>query len=89
MSAKEFGDWIVYLEAEQLTPSHGAARHAQALASLSNGALVRKDGELWHAGQFMAPNPWALALAPEATEPNDPTPAELAAQIAAINASMH
>ena len=87
MSAKEFGDWIVYLEAEQLTPSHGAARHAQALAAVSNGALSRRDGALWHAGQFMRPNPWAPA--PIAADLSDPTPAELAAQIAAINASMH
>ena len=88
MSAKEFGDWIVYLEAEHLTPRHGALRHAQALASLSNGALSRQDSALWAAAQFMPPDPWS-ARPDEEAEPADPTPEELAAQIAAINASMH
>jgi hypothetical protein len=54
---------------------------------MHNGALTRKDGALWNATQFIAPDPWAEITEP--AEPSDPTPQELAAQIAAINAGMH
>lgn len=84
MSAQEFGEWITYFEREQLHPAAQRLRHAQLLAAVSNGAMTRRDGAHWAASHFLPPDPWA----PPEPEPEQPSPQQLAEQVAALNARM-
>ena len=83
MSAQEFGEWMVFLEREQLMPEAERLRHAQLLAALHNGPLTRNDGAMWTFAQLLPPPAWAP---PQASAPPTLTPGQLAAQVAAINA---
>lgn len=85
MSAEEFGEWKAIFSKEQLHPDAERMRHAQLLAALHNGALVKRDKTTWQAVQFMGGNPWEIAE--EATEAAPPTPEQIAAEVARINAS--
>ena len=60
-------------------------RHAQLMAALHNGALVKRDKTTWTAAQFMQADPWEMAEEP--TEAAAPTPEQIAAEVARINAS--
>lgn len=83
MSAQEFGEWMIFFDREQLMPDAQRLSHAQTLAALHNGPLTRKDGAMWNCTQLLPLDPWAP---PQADTPSEPTPEQLAAQVAAINA---
>lgn len=84
MSAEEFGEWQAMFTREQLHPAAERMRHAQLLAATHNGALRKPDKTLWKASQFLDTEPWQI----EDHEPESPqpTPQQLAAQVASINA---
>lgn len=86
MSAREFGEWMVFFRQEQLHPAADRLRHAQQLAAAHNGPLSRPDKRLWRSADLMPSDPWAPPPAP--TPPAPPGFAELAAQAAAINSAM-
>lgn len=86
MSAQEFGQWITYFEREQLHPASDRLRHAQLLTAAHNGPMSRRDGAHWAASMFLPPDPWAPPA--QAIEPEQPSPQQLAAQVAALNARM-
>lgn len=82
MSAQEFGEWITFLQHEQLTPQAGRQRHAQQIAAAHNGPLTRRDEALWQTSHFVPPDPWA----PPAPPPAPDSAATLQQQVAALNA---
>lgn len=84
MSAEEFGEWKAMFSKEQLHPAAARMRHAQLMASLQNGPLVRRDKTLWAASEFMASDLWHVAE--EAGESAEPTSEQIAAEVARINA---
>jgi hypothetical protein len=84
MSALEFGQWITYFEREQLHPAADRQRHAQLMAATASGPMTRRDAAPWSTTHFLPPDPWAPAEPDEPPPP--PTAAQLAAQIAALNA---
>lgn len=65
---------------EQLHPAADRARHAQLLAAVHNGAMVRSDKRHWHSADFMDKDPWV--------EPVEPQQPSLQQQIDFINAKL-
>lgn len=59
LSAQEFTQWMVWMQAEQIGPEWDALRHAQLQAAVANGALVKQDRKAWTAAEFMRADPWA------------------------------
>ncbi|MDP3625016.1 MAG: hypothetical protein Q8S12_00350 [Hydrogenophaga sp.] len=85
ISAEEFGEWKAFFSKEQLHPAAARMRHAQLMAALHNGALVKRDKTTWTSAQFMSADPWVIEE--ETAEAAAPTPAQIAAEVARINAS--
>lgn len=85
MSAEEFGEWKAIFSKEQLYPADDRMRHAQLIAALHNGALIKRDKTTWQAAQFMDAEPWQIVQ--EAAEAAPPTAQQIAAEVARINAS--
>ncbi len=83
MSAEEFEEWRVMFANEELHPRVNALRHAQLLAAIHNGQWRRKDKKPWTSPDFIKADPWAP---PPAKKP-PPSPAQLMAQVASMNAS--
>lgn len=81
MTAQEFAEWKAWYQIEQQHPQAERFRHAQLLASSMNGPVTRASKEVFVASEFVPADPWAP---PKLAEP-PPTPAEVAAQVAAIN----
>ena len=84
MSAQEFGEWIEIFQREQLHPAADRMRHAQQIAAARNGPLTRVDKALWSTADCLPPDPWAPP--PQPAAPAQPSAAELAAQVARLNA---
>lgn len=81
MTAREFGEWKVFLFNEQLDPAHDRLRHAQQLAAAMNGPVTRPGGRLMSAGELIGDNPWKL--------PSHVKPViDVASQVEAMNRGM-
>lgn len=61
MSGLEFAEFVAFIRAEEATEAHDRLRHAQLLAALHNGPLVRNDKRLFTTADFLEPDPWAPA----------------------------
>lgn len=59
MSAREFAEWQVMFQAEELHPVVERQRFAQLLAAILTGPRQRKDQRIWAAEHFLGPDPWA------------------------------
>ena len=70
----------MWLDAHHVGPQWAALRHAELLAALHNGALLKPDKKPFRALDFMPPDPWAPAPPPPAVA----TAQDLAAQLAAL-----
>lgn len=87
MSAMEFAEWKAVFTAEQLHPAAARARHAQLMACAMNGAVTRRDRRFWRASDLTDADPWARwAGSPVQTRAQAPSAAQLAAQVARLNA---
>lgn len=64
LSAQAFTRWQLWLHTEQATPAYQAIRHAQLLAALHNGPMVRKDKQPFTPADFWR-DPWAPESASE------------------------
>lgn len=80
MSAQEFARWQVWLDAHHVGPGWDALRHAEVLAALHNGALLKPDKKPFRPADFMTADPWAPAPPPPAVA----TAQDMAAQLAAL-----
>lgn len=68
LSAQEFNQWQVWLQVQQVGPEWDALRHAELLATASNGGQYRhRAGRPFNAGDYLRPDPWAepQSLTPE------------------------
>lgn len=72
-------------EREDLHPQQELLRHAQLLAAAYNPPLVSPRGKnkFWVASDFLKADPWA----PPKVKKPPPTAAQVAAQVAAVNAA--
>lgn len=61
LSAQEFVQWTLWMQAEQVGPEWDALRHAQLLAAVANGEGVKPDKRLFTAADFQTPDPWVPA----------------------------
>lgn len=86
MTAQEFGEWQAWYDREQQQASAVQLQHAQLLAAIMNGPLTRPSGGLFRAAEFMVPDPWAPPA--QAAPVRVQSAAEIAAQVAMINARM-
>lgn len=59
LSAREFAEWQIIFQREQLHPSFERLRHAQLLAAVLTGASKRKGGKAWSPSDFMPVDSWA------------------------------
>lgn len=73
-------------EREELHPQVDVLRHAELLAGVHNGPRTRNARKILAHTAFLKPDPWATA---PTKKKQPPTAAELAAQIAAMNAARH
>lgn len=71
LSAREFSQWLLWMDAEQVGPAWDTLRHAQLLAALHNGPMSKRDKSAFKASEFVPANPWAPPG--EAPPPPDPT----------------
>ena len=78
LTVSEFEEAKAYMAEEPLDPALMSAL-AEMLASLANGAMVRKDKQMWKASDFL-PQRWM----PEAPEPEaTPSPMDFIAALRA------
>lgn len=85
MTAKEFEEWRVFFAIEDLHPRAGVRRHYELMAAVHSGPLKHPRGKnrVWRASDLRKPDPWEL---PSPKRP-PPSAADVAAQVASINAS--
>lgn len=58
LGAQEFVQWMQWMQAEQVGPDWDALRHAELLAAVANGAVVKPDKRMFTAADFQRPDPW-------------------------------
>jgi hypothetical protein len=86
LTEREFVEWLVYMQVEQLTPASSRWRHAELLAEVANTSDMRPRGsKRWSAEHFFLKDPWAPKDA-HTKKRKAPSPEELRAQVASLNA---
>jgi hypothetical protein len=65
MSAAEFEDWLVFMDAESIGPGAELDRWARSSAIAANGALTKADKSMFQISDFM-PRRWAPRAPPAA-----------------------
>lgn len=53
LSALEFVEWTIFMQEEGLLPAVHDARHAEVLAALHNGALMKRSRQFWEPKEFL------------------------------------
>jgi hypothetical protein len=83
ISAREFGEWQVFMRLEEMHPAAERLRHGQLLATMLQGPSTRASGKPWAASEFITTDPWAESA------PVPSTRRQRLLQIKALNARRH
>lgn len=77
LSAREFTQWLLWMDNEQVGPQWQRLRHAELMAATGNaGRTQHVDSRPWEPRDFLRADPWAPPPAPAAAI----TPAQRKAQ---------
>lgn len=66
MSAREFGHWQVWLDAERIGPAWDRVRHAELMAAIHNGACTKRGGGTFDTRDFLPDDPWVFPVEQDA-----------------------
>jgi hypothetical protein len=85
LTDREFVEWLIFMQAEQLTPDADRWRHGELLSEVANTSDMRPRGaKRWTPEHFVARDVWKPKDA-TLQKRKPPTPEELRAQVASLN----